>query len=53
MPRRPYVRVEALQERWRESPLYGGLIGILSVTVATLALGLVCALIALIVTLIF
>lgn len=53
MPRRPNVRVETLQERWQESPLYGLLFGILSVTLATVAIGLVCALIALIVTLLY
>lgn len=53
MPRRPDVRIESLQQRWQESPLYGGLIGILSISVATLVLGLVCAMIALAVTLIY
>jgi hypothetical protein len=53
MPRRPYIRIETLQQRWQESPFTGGLVGILSVALATAALAVVCALIALIVSLIY
>jgi hypothetical protein len=53
MPRRPYIRIETLQQRWQESPFTGGLVGILSVALATAALAAVCALIALVVSLIY
>ena len=53
MPRRPYVRIETLQERWQESPFTGGLMGILSVTLATGVIAVACTVIALIVSLIF
>lgn len=51
MPRRPYVRIETLQQRWQESPFTGGLLGILSVALATGVIAAVCALIALVVSL--
>ena len=41
MPRRPFVRIETLQERWQESPFTGGLLGIVSVALATAAIGAV------------
>ena len=45
--------VDRLQERWRRSPLHGAVLGIASVAVATLAVGAVCAVIALVVTWIY
>jgi hypothetical protein len=53
MPRRPVVRIEALQERWQDSPLQGGLLGILWVALATAVIAVACGLIALVVTLIY
>jgi hypothetical protein len=53
MPRRPVVRIEALQGRWQDSPLKGGLLGILSVALATAVIAAACAVIALVATLIY
>lgn len=53
MPRRPFVRIETLQERWQESPFTGGVLGIVSVALATAAIGAVCAVIALVVSLFY
>lgn len=53
MPRRPYIRIETLQRRWQQSPLHGGLRGIASVALATAVIGAACAVIALIVTLVY
>jgi hypothetical protein len=53
MPRRPVVRVESLQERWRDSPLQGGLLGILWVALATGVIAVACGVIVLVVTLIY
>lgn len=53
MPRRPPIRLERLQQRWQQSPFHGGLLGIFSVAVATAAIGALCALIALVVTLVY
>ena len=53
MPRRPKVGVDSLQQRWGGSGLAGGLLGIASVIAATAGIGLVCALIALIVALVY
>ena len=53
MPRRPVVRIEALQERWRDSPLQGGLLGILWVALATGLVAAACGVIALVVSLIY
>ncbi|HSK96184.1 MAG TPA: hypothetical protein VK891_06160 [Euzebyales bacterium] len=53
MPRRPYIRMESLQQRWQRSPFTGGLLGILSVALATAAIAALCALIALVVALVY
>ena len=53
MPRRPYIRMETLQQRWQQSPFTGGLLGILSVAVATAVIAALCAVIALVVALIY
>lgn len=53
MPRRPYVRMETLQQRWQESPFTGAMLGILSVALATGFIAIVCTLIALVVTLVY
>lgn len=53
MPDRPYVRVSHLRDRWQHSPFHGGLLGIASVAAATVAIGVVCALVALVVSLIY
>jgi hypothetical protein len=53
MPRRPKVRLETLQDRWRDSPLHGGVVGILAVALATGVIAVACAAIALVVTLIY
>jgi hypothetical protein len=51
MIRRPPMRL--LRDRWRRSPFHGGLLGIASVALATVAVGAVCAGIALVVALIY
>ena len=53
MPRRPNVGVATLRERWHGSPLLGGLLGIVSVAVATGLIALACGVIALIVAWIY
>lgn len=53
MPHRAYPSVEQLREVWRRSPFQGGLLGIASVALATVAVGTVCAVIAAVVTAIF
>jgi hypothetical protein len=53
VPRRPTLRLESLQQRWQQSPFHGGLLGIISVAVATAAIGAICALIALAVTFVY
>ena len=53
MLKRPSVRLAELRERWQRSPLHGGLLGIASVALATLAVGVVCSLVAVVVTLIY
>lgn len=53
MPRRPNVRMRDLRQRWERSPFRGGLLGIASVALATLGVGIACTVIALIVTLIY
>lgn len=53
MPRRPYVRIETIQERWQQSPFAGGVLGILAVALATAVIAAVCAAIALVVTLVY
>jgi hypothetical protein len=53
MPRRPVVRLGSVQQRWRDSPLKGGVVGILSVALATAVIAAACAAIALVVTLAF
>lgn len=53
MPRRPRVRIETLHERWQDSPFKGGLLGILSVALATGVIAAACAAIALVVTLVY
>lgn len=53
MSQRPRVRVSNLSQRWERSPFSGGLLGIAAVAIATLAVGVVCALATIIVTLIY
>ena len=53
MPRRPAIRIETLQARWHDSPLKGGLLGIVSVALATAVVAAACAAIALVVTAIY
>ena len=53
MSQRPSVRVFDLRERWQRSPLRGGLLGIASVALATLAVGVLCTLVTVIVPLIY
>jgi hypothetical protein len=43
--------MESLHARWQESPFRGGVIGILSVALATAVVAVACGLIALVVTL--
>lgn len=50
---RPTLRIERLQQRWQQSPLHGGLLGIASVALATAGIAAVCALIAYVVTLVY
>lgn len=57
MSRSPLTRrlptPRAIRARWRRSPFHGGLLGIASVALATVAIGVVCAAITLVVTLIY
>ncbi len=53
MSGRPYRRLSKLRHRWERSPFTGGLVGIASVALATLGVGLACSVIALIVSLIY
>jgi hypothetical protein len=45
--------IDRLQARWRRSQLQGALLGIASVAMATVVVGAVCAVIALVVTWIY
>jgi hypothetical protein len=45
--------MELVRDRWRRSPFHGGLLGIASVALATVAVAVVCAGIALVVALIY
>lgn len=53
MPRSPYTRLSSLRRGWDRSPFHGGLLGIASVALATFAVGILCALVAVIVSLIY
>lgn len=53
MPRTPHIRLSSLRRVWDRSPFHGGLLGIASVALATLAVGVVCTLVAVIVSLIY
>lgn len=53
MPRRAQPDIDRLREVWRRSPFHGGLLGIASVALATVAVGAVCAAIAAVVTALF
>jgi hypothetical protein len=44
---------QLVRDRWRRSPFHGGLLGIASVALATVAVGVVCAGIAFVVALIY
>lgn len=51
--RRPDIDVDTLRQRWETSPFRGGVLGILSVAVATAGIGALCTVIALVVALIY
>lgn len=53
MPRPATMRRAAIRQRWEESPFQGGLLGMVSVALATAATGVACALIALVVSLVY
>lgn len=45
--------MKSLRARWDQSGFRGGLVGIASVALATVAVGLVCAVVAVVVTAVF
>lgn len=53
MPRRADISLATLKRAWDRSPFNGGMQGIASVAVATLAVGVVCSLVAAVVSLIY